>query len=374
MSTRNLDLNNVQFRIAVEAAPNAMIMTDEAGKIVLVNQQAEQLFGYTRSELMGQPIEILVPLRYRSQHPTDRQKFWSNPAPRKMGTGRDLFGIRKDSSEVPVEIGLTPIKLATGHFVISAIVDITERRQAEMALRKKTEELARSNAELEQFAYIASHDLQAPLRHITSFVQLLNKHLEGQLDEKSKQWMGFVVDGAQRMQQLINGLLSFSRVNKERASFSWLEADTAINNALASLSTTIKDSDAKLKVDPLPKILGDATLITQLFQNLIENAIKFKKPNQSPEVHVFCTEKDNEYVFTVKDNGIGIEKEFKDRIFVIFQRLHTAEEYPGTGMGLAMCKKIVEFHGGKIWLDSEFGNGAYFSFTIPKYQNGIKSQ
>jgi PAS domain S-box-containing protein len=366
MNNFHKDLDDIRFRVAVEAAPNAMIMTDENGIIVLANQQTEQLFGYTKEELLGQTIELLVPMRYREQHPKDRSQFWNNPAPRRMGTGRDLYGIRKDQKEVPIEIGLTPIVLSAGRYVISAIVDITERRFAENALHAKTAELARSNAELEQFAYVASHDLQAPLRHITSYVQLLNKELDTKLDDKTKQWMGFVVDGAKRMQLLINGLLSFSRVSRGNIILSWIDLNSVIENSLKNLSNIITESEAEIIVQPMPKIHGDALIMQQLFQNLIENAIKFKKINTKPKVQISYKELEKEFVFTVQDNGIGIEDEFKEQIFVIFQRLHSADEYPGTGIGLAICKKIVDFHGGKIWIESPKGEGTRFHFSIIK--------
>jgi len=353
------------FKVAVDAAPNAMIMTNDQGQIVLANQQAELLFGYSKAELIGQSIEMLVPERYRQQHPHERRSFWEKPSPRKMGAGRDLFGLRKDKTEVPVEIGLTPVELKDGRYVISAIVDITERQKTEKKLQAKTEELARSNAELEQFAYVTSHDLQAPLRHITAYVQLLEKQLDGKLDAKSQQMMGFVVSGAKRMQQLINGLLSFSRVSRDRSHFSQADLNQIVQDALANLEIVLKESQVSVTVDPLPFVNVDAQLIVNLFQNLIENAAKFKKENEPGRIHIFSEIKGSEVIITVKDNGIGIQEEYKEKVFVIFQRLHTPEEYPGTGLGLAICKKILHFHGCQIWIESEYGVGSSFCFNLP---------
>lgn len=371
MSNIHSDFDEIRFRIAVDAAPNAMIMTDEKGYIILANQQAELLFGYSKAELLGQLIEILVPSRYRKHHPKDRSDFWSNPEPRKMGVGRDLYGVKKNSQEFPIEIGLTPIQLSNSRYVISAIVDITERRRVEDSLKAKSEELARSNSELEQFAYVASHDLQAPLRHITSYVQLLSMEMEGKLDDKTKQWMEFILSGTKRMQQLINGLLSFSRVRRGQVAFDKVDLNITVQNSIQNLLTVINEEKAEVSVSKLPTVYGDSLLIQQVFQNLIENAIKFKNKELTPKVSIFSEERKEETVITIEDNGIGISQEFQEQVFVIFQRLHTLEEYPGTGIGLAICKKIMDFHGGRIWFESNQFNGASFRISFLKNKESL---
>ncbi|MDP1746333.1 MAG: ATP-binding protein, partial [Bacteroidota bacterium] len=210
----------------------------------------------------------------------------------------------------------------------------------------------------------ASHDLQEPLRMVTSYLQLLENRYKDKLDQDAKDFISFAVDGSNRMRSLIHSLLEYSRINRVKA-FEIIDVNILLKEVLENLSTAIKENKATIKINDLPKINGDPILINQLFQNLIQNAIKFKN-TRNPEIDISCKEEKDEYIFSVKDNGIGIQKEYIDKIFIIFKRLHSKEEYPGTGMGLAICKKIVERHGGKIWVESEFGKGSTFYFTIKK--------
>lgn len=226
----------------------------------------------------------------------------------------------------------------------------TLQEQSEL-LEHQTEELRRSNMELEQFAYVASHDLQEPLRKVASFCQLLQRRYQGQLDERADSYIDFAVEGAKRMQTLINDLLAFSRVGRTK-NFRTVDLDTAFADAMSSLETRLEEAGAVVTNDPLPTIQGDQTLLTQVFFNLIGNAVKFRG-DDPPRVHLGVTREGDEWVFCCTDNGIGIDQQYADRIFVIFQRLHTRDKYGGTGIGLAMCKKIVEFHGGRIWLDTQ---------------------
>jgi PAS domain S-box-containing protein len=345
-----------RFRAAVESSPNGMVMIDRAGKILLVNREIERLFGYGREELLGQPIELLVPVRVRERHPGLRVDFFAHPQTRSMGAGRDLYGVRKGGVEIPVEIGLNPIETEEGLFVLASVVDITQRKRAET-------ELKRSNEELERFAYVASHDLQEPLRMVGSYVQLLAKRYRGRLDADADEFIGFALDGALRMQRLIEDLLAFSRVGTRGAAFEPTAADRVLDQALASLKLAIEESGASIVRDPLPVLPADPGQLEHVFLNLISNAVKFRGA-EAPQIRIAATPDESTWHFTVRDNGIGIDPQYFDRIFVIFQRLHSRGDYPGTGIGLAITKKIVERHGGRIWVESAPGEGSTFHFTL----------
>lgn len=244
---------------------------------------------------------------------------------------------------------------------------INEKIEVEQELKLTAEELRRSNNELEQFAYIASHDLQEPLRMVTSYVQLLESRYKDKLDDEAKEFIGYAVDGTARMRGLILSLLEYSRVNRVRP-FETILLNDLLNNVLLDLEHLINETGAKISVSKLPVIHGDPVLMAQLFQNLIANAIKFKGAT-SPEVQIRAEQKESEFLFSVQDNGIGISREYFEKIFILFQRLHTKDKYPGAGIGLAMCKRIVEQHGGKIWVESELNKGTKFCFTIKRINN-----
>jgi light-regulated signal transduction histidine kinase (bacteriophytochrome) len=284
-------------------------------------------------------------------------------------SARDEVFWRKDHSSFPVAYTSTPIR-EDGKLVGAVVTfrDITERKRAQEKLSQTMAELARSNAELEQFAYMTSHDLQEPLRMVSSFVQLLAKRYKGRLDQDADDFINYAVDGVKRMQSLINDLLAYSRVGSRGKEFKPVSSDVALDHALSNLQAAIEQSGAVVTRDPLPVVTGDNSQLVQLFQNLIGNAIKFNR-NGAPRIHVSADQQGSEWVFSVRDNGIGIEPEYFGRIFLIFQRLHDRKQYPGTGIGLAICKKVVERHGGEIWADSELGTGATFYFTLPAQGN-----
>ena len=250
------------------------------------------------------------------------------------------------------------------HRIYGACRDITERKHAEQALVKKSEDLARSNADLAQFAYVASHDLQEPLRTITRFVQLLEKRYQGKLDQDADEFIGFIVGGTKRMQQIINDLLAYSRVNTRREPPNIVKIDDEIQRAMQNINYVLEESGGTIIYGEMPSIIADESQMTQLFQNMIGNALKFRG-EEAPRVEISAVRKGDDWIFSVRDNGIGIDPQYKDRIFEIFQRLHTCEEYPGTGIGLAIAKKIVERHQGHIWVDSQPGKGSTFNFTLP---------
>ncbi|MDX3066435.1 CHASE3 domain-containing protein, partial [Streptomyces sp. ND04-05B] len=246
------------------------------------------------------------------------------------------------------------------------VAELAESQERETLLAEQTGELRRSNSELEQFAYVASHDLQEPLRKVASFCQLLEKRYGTELDARGKQYIDFAVDGAKRMQVLINDLLTFSRVGRVHESWKPVDLDRSLDRALANLALIVEESGTTVvRADPLPELLGDATSLAMVWQNLIGNAVKFRRPDVPCRITVGCVREGEEWHLTVADNGIGIAPEFADKVFVIFQRLHARDEYEGTGIGLALCRKIIEFHGGRIWLDPGPTEGTLIHFTLP---------
>jgi PAS domain S-box-containing protein len=378
------------FRATVESAPTAMIMVDHDGHIVLVNAETEKVFGYERHELLGKNMEILVPEEFRMHHPHLRHDFFSSPQARRMGAGRDLYALRRDGSKVPVEIGLNPVVTSEGTFILSAIVDITERKQLEAALlqaneqlenrvRERTAELAhkaeelqqlntaleRSNTELQQFAYIASHDLQSPLRSISGFVQLLQSEYGGRLDERADDWIRRTVQSIRQMQSLIRDLLAYSNVDSQAYKFQPASFHEIFEAAISRLDLIIHETSAHITCDELPTVIGDRLQLIQLLQNILDNALKYRS-SAPPRIHVSARHTPHEWIFSVRDNGIGIDPKHHTRIFDIFRRLHDQQEYPGTGIGLAICRRIVYRHGGTLWLESEPGHGTTFYFTIPE--------
>jgi len=346
-----------RFRIALEASPTAILMMGADGTIALINEAAERLFGYESEELCGKTLEVLVPERYRAHHPSLRAEFAEDPGSRQMGAGRDLTALRKDGSEVHVEIGLSPMETEDEAFVLAAVRDRTERLRA-------AAEIKRSNQELESFARVASHDLQEPLRMVAGFTQLLATRYGGQLDDTANEYMRQAVEGAGRMQELIQGLLTYSRVQLEAGNPEAVDLAEVVAWARANLETAITESGATLTVERLPTVKGERLQLGQLFQNLIGNAIKFRS-EKPPHIEISATRRNADWLLAVRDNGIGIAEESQEGVFEMFNRLHTADEVEGTGIGLAVCRRIVERHEGRMWLESVPGEGATFFFTLP---------
>jgi PAS domain S-box-containing protein len=481
-----------RYRGLLEAAPDAMVVVNQSGDIVLLNVQAERQFGYRRDELVGQRVKSIIPEGFAERLIADGTRTAAEALAQQIGTGLELNGRRKDGSEFPIEIMLSPLQSAEGILVTAAIRDITERkqvedvlrqneerfrlivsnvkdyanvmldteglivswnqgaerikgyraeeiigqhfsrfytaedlrngvparelkqatetgrfegegwrmrkdgsrflanivitalrdekgrlrgfgkitrditerRQAEEALMKTMTELKRSNEELGQFAYVASHDLQEPLRMVASYTQLLAQRYKGQLDSDADEFIGYAVDGCDRMQRLIQDLLSYSRAGTNIGALREISGEKALEESLSNLQVTIKESGAVVTHDSLPAIMTDDAQLVLLFQNLIGNAIKYHG-TESPRVHVSATNNaGHEWIFSVRDNGLGIEPQYFKRIFILFQRLHGQKEFEGTGIGLAMCKKIVDRLGGRIWVESQPHLGSTFFFAL----------
>lgn len=348
-----------RFRLSVEACPSGMVMVDDSGAILLVNREVERLFGYSREDLLGESIDLLVPDSSRGNHPGLRRGFSEHPQRRAMGSGRDLCGRRKDGTEIPVEIGLNPIRTPEGLFVLASVVDISERLRSE-------EELRRSNAELEQFAYVASHDLQEPLRMVASYTELLGKRYQGQIDERADKYIHYAVDGARRMQLLINDLLRFSRINSDAKPLAPTDLGEVVREVLERrLAVAIREAGATVEVGELPLVMADAVQIGQVFQNLVGNAIKFRAEDRPSRVRIDAERRASKWLVSVQDNGIGIDAEYQGLVFEMFQRLHGIGAYPGSGIGLTLARKIVQRHGGTIWFEAPAGPGTTFFFTLP---------
>jgi PAS domain S-box-containing protein len=356
--------SGAKYRGLLEAAPDAMVVVNQGGEIVLLNLQAEKQFGYHRDELVGQQVTNIIPEGFAERLIADDLRSPEDALAQQIGTGIELTGRRKDGSDFPIEIMLSPLDSAEGILVTAAIRNISVRKAAERHLAQKVEELKRSNEELGQFAYIASHDLQEPLRMVASYTQLLSKRYKGRLDADADEFIGFAVDGASRMQGLIEDLLAFSRVGTRGEDLLATSSEGALELALVNLGGSIDESGAVITHGPLPNVMADEMQLVQLFQNLVGNAIKYQGPG-IPTVHVSAQESPGRrWRFAVQDNGLGIDEQYFDRIFGMFQRLHTREQFAGTGIGLAICRKIVERHGGEISVESQPGAGSTFRFAL----------
>ncbi len=362
--------SRLKLAAIVESSDDAIIGQTVDGRITTWNRGAEDMFGYSAEETIGQSVTILFPPDRLSEEPNILERLSRGERIKNFETVRR----RKDGRDINISLTISPMRNSRGEVIGAAKVarDITSQKQAETRLASQAlemaqynKELASSNESLERFAYVASHDLQEPLRTVHSFAQLLASRYEEKLDTDAREFIQFITDGAKRMQELIHDLLAYSRVDTQGKPFASVSLSEVVRRILDDLKTTIEERNVSVRYDTLPTIQGDPTQVGQLFQNLISNAIKFQK-DHPPEIDISVVEQDQEWAFSVRDNGIGIDSQYHDKIFTAFKRLHTLEEYSGTGMGLAICKKIIDRHEGKIWVTSQLGQGSTFHFSIPK--------
>ncbi|MDG0025809.1 CHASE3 domain-containing protein [Trinickia sp. Y13] len=372
-SARSLFDQKELLEVTLASIGDGVVATDIEGRVTFFNRVAQALSGWRGEEALGRPVGDILRLERTSD-----DSVAENPAITAMRERRSVDHssgvvlVGRDGQRTHVDANGAPTFDPEGRLVGSVLVlhDVTERERAERQIRQRTEELARSNRDLEQFAYVASHDLQEPLRAVAGPLQLLQRRYQGQLDARADEFIGHAVDGATRMQTLIDDLLSYSRVGRLEDPKQPVPAEQALEFALKNLAVVIDETGAQIEHEALPVVQAISSQLALLFQNLIGNAIKFRSKERTPVIRVRAEPLGREWRFLVADNGIGISEQYFERIFVIFQRLHTRREYPGTGLGLALCKRIVEHHGGKIWVESTPGEGTTFYFTVPRAAAG----
>jgi PAS domain S-box-containing protein len=374
-------------RLILENCTDAFVTCDPDGVVKGWNLQAEVMFGWKREEMIGRTLaETIIPERLREVHRQDLDRLASADRDRHMRRRAELVLLHRDGHEIPVELGLFPVHIGDDlHELCAFMHDISYRKQIESRTRhlneelerrveKRTAELARSNAELQQFAKIASHDLQEPLRAVEGYVRLLDKRYRGKLDGDADEFIDFILDGVERMVKLIQSVLRHASIgNADLQTMQFVDCNLVMTEVLEQLKPAIQESGARIEVGKLPVIQGNRSELLQLFQNLLSNALKYRGTDP-PFIQVNAEENVHEWVFSVQDNGIGIDSRYTEKIFDMFARLHGKTQYTGTGIGLAICRKIVETHGGRIWVQSEPGKGSVFLFTLSHLKPGRERQ
>lgn len=362
-----LKASEVHYRRLHESMQDAFVQMDIDGRITNFNSAFQQMLSYPYQRLLQMTMADLTPLKWHSQDLTivseqilveEKSEVFEKELIRNGGSAFPVelrYFLIRDDKETPISIW-------------AIVRDITHRKEIEKEREKKLHALKRSNEDLQQFAYVASHDLQEPLRMVSSYTSLLFERYGKQLDEKAEKYINYAVEGAVRMQTLIQDLLTYSRVDTRGAELTRVDLNEIFKYAVENLSALISETRAEVTAGSLPLVNGDESQLVAVFQNLIHNSIKFRK-KESPQIHIFARQQNRQWTIGVRDNGIGIEERHKERIFVIFQRLHARNEYSGTGIGLALCKRIIERHGGKIWFESQIGKGTTFFLTLFSPEN-----
>jgi PAS domain S-box-containing protein len=352
------------FWNVLESTPDAMLLVDTAGKIVLVNRQAEVLFGYPRQELLGRPVETLLPHRYRHGHIGHRARYAEHPHTRAMGAGLDLYGLRRDGSEFPVEISLSPIETGESTLVMSAIRDVSDRKRFERQLQEKNRALEVAYQELEAFSYSISHDLRAPVRAMRGFARILAEELPEEISKEARHCLERIENSAERMSQLIDGLLSLARLARQPLARSRINPSLVAQEVLNELRAELKGRAVDIQIEAMPVCEADPTLVHQIYVNLLSNALKYTRNRNPAVIRVSALSVEGSCVYQIEDNGAGFDMRHAGKLFRVFQRLHHAAEFEGIGVGLALVQQIVQRHGGRVWAEAKPNRGATFSFTL----------
>ncbi|MGE0158754.1 MAG: PAS domain S-box protein [Gemmatimonadales bacterium] len=350
------------FHGLLEAAPDAMVIVDREGRIVRVNSHTEALFGYGAGELIGSPVELLVPAAQRQSHSERRDRYQEEPHRRPMGSGLELSGRRKDGTHFPVEISLSPVAGVDGPLVMAAVRDNTTKASVERALKA-------ANKELEAFTYSVSHDLRAPIRQIDGFSQLLAEHSGASLDDKGRHYLRRIQEGAQSMGRLVDDLLNLARIGQEDFRPVLVSLESLVSDVVGGMEAEIGTRHVDWKLGPLPRVVGDPGLLRIALTNLLSNALKYTRPRERAVIEVAL---DGPDTIMVRDNGVGFDPKYADKLFGVFQRLHRAEEFEGQGVGLAIVQRIVHKHGGEIWADASPEAGAAFYVSLPRIEGSVE--